>query len=97
MNKNSTMGIGLVLGIFSLSMIFLLYFVEQDWLIKMEKEFTQIKATSINGDYILQKKGFLIDNQIYQFISDCHDLKGKLEFDKIYSKRGTFFDLRCSN
>ena len=98
------MGIGLVLGVFSLSMIFLWNFAVEDWEGKMEqlKGITAINSdtsTSVNGEYILQKKGFLTDNQVYDFISDCHELKGKLHFMITYPKNFTkaFIDLRCKN
>ena len=104
MNKNSTIGIGLVFGVLSLSMIFLLIFAVQDWGGKMEqlKGITAINSdtsTSVNDEYILQKKGFLTDNQVYDFISDCHELDGKLHFMITYPKNftKTFIDLRCSN
>jgi hypothetical protein len=122
MIKNSILGIALVCGVFSISMIGLWILAVGDWQSKMEQpkgiaainwvlaiEDLQSKteqpkgktainpnvSTTTSGEYILQKKGFLTDFQIYDFISDCHQLKGKLKFDRIYSDRGTFYDLRC--
>lgn len=43
-----------------------------------------------------EKRGFLFDNQIYKFISDCHYLKGKLDFTRNYLDNSkTFYDLVC--
>jgi len=110
MIRNSVLGILLTLTVFS-SLMIILWAMTADDSQKKYEQLTQAIVTNANslcfgerddaictsdGWLETEKRGFLTDKQIYKFISDCHQLKGNLNFDRIYSDRGVFYDLRCN-
>lgn len=88
-----------IFGIFT-SLIVMSIFLTVLWSIAAndsQKKYEQLTPI-IEPKQLLQKKGFLTDSQIYQFISDCHEAKGLLEFDRTWAeKQGKiFYELRCN-